>query len=87
MKNNALKINENDNVIIATRDIGKDDPVIAGGSLLFSARDAVAAGHKIALYEIKTGENVVRYGEPIVKAIEKIMPGQWIHTHNTKPIS
>ena len=87
MKNNTLKINANDNVVIATQDIGKDEFVIAGGSRLFSALEAVAAGHKIALYEINKDENVIRYGEPIVMAVEKIQPGQWIHTHNTKPIS
>ena len=50
MKNSALKINVNDNVVIATQDIGNDGFVIAGKSRLFSALEAVAAGHKIALY-------------------------------------
>jgi len=87
MKNNALKINANDNVVIATRDIGKDESVISGGSRLFSALETVDSGHKIALHEINKDENIIRYGEPIVKAVEKIQPGQWIHTHNTRPIS
>ena len=87
MDDNALKINEKDNVIIATRDIAEDESVITGGSRLFPAAEAVAAGHKIALVAIPVGENVIRYGEPIVCAVEPIHPGQWVHTHNTKPIS
>lgn len=84
---NALKINENDNVVIATRDIGEGEPVIVGGERLFTVPAAVAAGHKIALVEIRAGENVVRYGEPIVRAVMTLCPGEWVHTHNTKPIS
>ncbi|MFO7965053.1 MAG: UxaA family hydrolase [Desulfobacterales bacterium] len=87
MKNNALHINGCDNVVIATRDIAKNDLVVAGGKQLFYAAEAVGAGHKIALIEIDAGDHVIRYGEPIVKALEKIYPGQWIHTHNTRPIS
>ncbi len=87
MKNNALKINEKDNVVIATQDIGKGEPVIAGGRRLFTAEEEVAAGHKIALVEIKEGDTVLRYGEPIVTATQQIRPGQWVHTHNTKTIS
>ena len=86
MKDNALKINENDNVVIAIRDIGQDEAVTTAGSRLFLSCEAVSAGHKIALKEIMAGENVVRYGEPILQAVVRIDPGQWIHTHNTKPI-
>jgi altronate hydrolase len=87
MKNNAIKIHKNDNVVIATRDIRKDEAVISEEKQIFLAVEGVLSGHKIALNEIKAGENVIRYGEPIVKAIVKIEPGQWIHTHNTQPIT
>ena len=87
MKSNALKINEKDNVVIATQDIGEDESVVVDGMQLFPAVDAVVAGHKIARVDIGRGENIFRYGEPIVVAVEAIRCGQWIHTHNTKPIS
>jgi hypothetical protein len=87
MKNNAVKTKQKDNVIIAIRDIEKDEPVIIEGNRLFTATEKVTSGHKIALSEIHKGEPILRYGEPIAKAIEPIHPGQWVHTHNTRPIT
>ncbi|UCD58309.1 MAG: UxaA family hydrolase [Candidatus Hydrogenedentota bacterium] len=86
MKNNALKINENDNVAIASEPIRKGDPVIVSGERLLDAAEDVEAGHKVALAPIETGENVFRYGEPIVEATCPIGRGEWVHVHNTRPI-
>lgn len=41
-------------------------------------------GHKIALEDIKKGENVIKYGYPIGHAIEDISAGDHVHTHNIK---
>ena len=41
-------------------------------------------GHKFALKEIKAGENVIKYGEVIGRALCDIAPGEHIHTHNMK---
>ena len=41
-------------------------------------------GHKIALCDIKKGENVIKYGYPIGHATEDIKAGDSVHTHNTK---
>ena len=41
-------------------------------------------GHKYALYPIKKGENVIKYGSPIGHATEDISVGDHVHTHNTK---
>ncbi len=86
MKNNALKINDNDNVVIVTHDIKKGDPVVVGGERLLDALDDVEAGHKIALAPMAVGEKVFRYGEPIIEATLAIERGQWVHVHNTQPI-
>jgi altronate hydrolase len=86
LKNNALKINEKDNVVIATEQVKKGEPVIVNGKSLFSAAEDIEAGHKIALVEIAEGQAVYRYGEPIVQATRKILQGEWTHVHNTKPI-
>jgi altronate hydrolase len=86
MNDNVLRINENDNVAIARCAIGRGDAVVLGGVKLFDAAEDVRAGHKIAMSEIAAGEYVVRYGEDIVEATEKIGPGQWVHVHNTRPI-
>lgn len=41
-------------------------------------------GHKIALENIKKGENVIKYGYPIGHATEDISAGDHVHTHNIK---
>ena len=41
-------------------------------------------GHKYALCDIKTGENVIKYGSPIGHAIADIKKGEHVHTHNLK---
>ena len=41
-------------------------------------------GHKYAICDIKSGENVIKYGNPIGHAICDIKKGEHIHTHNMK---
>lgn len=41
-------------------------------------------GHKIALEDIKSGENIIKYGYPIGYATEDINAGDHVHTHNIK---
>lgn len=72
-----IKINENDNVIVALSDI-------TPGSVLegVCAVSEIPAGHKMALKDIKKGEPVIKYGYRIGNAKEDIKAGEWIHTHN-----
>ena len=42
----------------------------------------IPAGHKVALRDIKKGENVIKYGFPIGHATTDIAKGDWVHTHN-----
>ena len=44
----------------------------------------LSTGHKIALCDIKKGENVIKYGYPIGHATEDIKKGDSVHTHNIK---
>ena len=41
-------------------------------------------GHKYALRDIKSGENIIKYGQPIGHATEDIKTGDHVHTHNVK---
>ena len=41
-------------------------------------------GHKYALRDIKCGENIIKYGQPIGHAITDIKAGEHVHTHNVK---
>lgn len=86
MKSNALKINEKDNVAVATQFIRKGTPVVVSSAKLFNAAEDIKVGHKTALVPIASGERVFRYGEPIVQATQDIAQGECVHVHNTKPI-
>ena len=86
MKNNALKINERDNVVIAMRDIKNGEAVVVDGEELLKAREDIGAGHKIALVAIPLGQRVYRYGEPIIETARPVEAGEWVHVHNTQPI-
>ena len=44
----------------------------------------LADGHKYALRDIKAGENIIKYGNPIGHATEDIKAGEHVHSHNTK---
>ncbi len=41
-------------------------------------------GHKYALRDIKAGENVIKYGNPIGHATADIKKGEHVHTHNLR---
>jgi altronate hydrolase len=46
--------------------------------------EAVPVGHKVALVDIKKGQDVVKYGAPIGHAILTVKAGCHVHTHNVK---
>ena len=50
--------------------------------VLKAPQGEVPAGHKIALTDIKKGEEVVKYGYPIGVATKEIKKGDFVHTHN-----
>ena len=41
-------------------------------------------GHKYALRDIKSGENIIKYANPIGHAVCDIKKGEHIHSHNMK---
>ena len=86
MKNNAIVINEQDNVAVATRDIKTQEMVGIGGRNLLAATQDISAGHKIALEPVPIQGKVFKYGEAIVRATQPIGQGEWVHVHNTEPI-
>ena len=44
----------------------------------------LADGHKYALRDIKAGEDIIKYGNPIGHATCDIKAGEHVHTHNVK---
>ncbi|MDP2919724.1 MAG: UxaA family hydrolase [Dehalococcoidia bacterium] len=86
MNNNALKVDEKDNIAVATGPIAMGSAVIVNGEAVCNAFEDIRAGHKVALVAISSGGKVVRYGEVIVQTTQNIKQGQWVHVHNTRPV-
>ena len=83
MKQNIIKINKIDNIVIAIEDISKKEKIYFDSKELI-IQNEVAQGHKIASKNIFEGENIIKYGHVIGHAISNINAGEWIHSHNMK---
>ena len=84
---NFLKINENDNVVVALNVIPAGEAVqveAQGETKRMTALEEIPAGHKMAICDIPEGGEVIKYGYRIGNAKEAIKCGNWIHTHNVK---
>ncbi|GHB09188.1 UxaA family hydrolase [Modicisalibacter luteus] len=75
----VIRLHANDNVGVAARALAESTPIDDGGHL---ARQNVDAGHKVALTDIASGENIVKYGQVIGRASRDIALGEHVHTHN-----
>jgi altronate hydrolase len=75
----ALRLNANDDVVIACRDL-------AAGTLLMREDvrcvERIPSGHKVATRPIGVGQPVRRYNQIIGFASMPIEPGQHVHVHN-----
>ena len=78
-----LKINEKDNVVVALRDLSKNEIIEIDDKKIEITED-VKRGHKIAINSIAINENIIKYGYPIGHATKDIKLGEWVHTHNIK---
>ncbi|MDQ0232520.1 UxaA family hydrolase [Metabacillus malikii] len=79
----SIRIHDKDNVVVAVRTIEKDE-VIEVDQLTIHVKEGIEKGHKIAIKQISSGENIIKYGFPIGHATENIEAGHHVHTHNTK---
>src|SRR5262249_10948271 len=80
-ENSAIHLHPSDNVAVARVPIPAGAELVVGGRRVI-ALDAIAAGHKLAIEAIGSGEVLHRYGQAIGRAKVPIQPGQHIHTHN-----
>ena len=75
----SIRLSPQDNVVVAVDEIEKGK--LAAGGIAANAR--VTRGHKMAVTPIAAGEAVLKFGQIIGFAKEAIMPGDWVHEHNT----
>ncbi len=84
---NFLKINENDNVVVALRAISAGECIsteVQGAVREVVALEEIPQGHKMAIQDIPEGGGVIKYGYAIGSVIRSVRAGEWIHTHNLK---
>lgn len=81
--NKYIKINPNDNVCVAIENLAEGDVVNVDG-VSITIKNAIETGHKFAIKDIKTNENVIKYGYPIGHATTDIQTGEHVHTQNVK---
>lgn len=81
MEKNAIRLNEHDNVLIATEQLMPGDTVCE-----LPVRGMIPAGHKIAAQEIPAGDPVRRYGQVIGVATRDIGSGEHVHMHNVRMV-
>lgn len=71
------RVHPDDDVAIALRDLSPGESV--DGVLV---RQAVPKGHKLAVHDVASGDDVRKYGWPIGAASEAIAAGDQVHTQN-----
>lgn len=74
-----FKINDKDNVAVALEELRKGE-IIDNIELL----DDIPFGHKVILNDLKSGENIIKYGNPIGHLTVNCKKGEHIHEHNLK---
>ena len=74
-----FKINDKDNVAVALEELKKGE-IIDNIKLL----DDIPFGHKVLLNDLKNGENIIKYGNPIGHLTSDCKKGEHIHEHNLK---
>ncbi len=79
----ALHIRPEDSVAVALEPLKAGSQLQVDGITL-TLREDVPAGHKVALKDIRSGENIIKYGFPIGHATRDIAAGSHVHIQNLK---
>ncbi|MBD2756677.1 galactarate dehydratase [Spirosoma validum] len=80
MKNIVIKTTPSDNVAIVANPLGLDrGAVVLDGIVL---EETIPMGHKVALQSLQDGDEVIRYGQVIGYANQRIQAGSWVNERN-----
>jgi len=74
-----------DNVATAVEEIEPGTELtlaVDGRRIRIRVTDHIPFGHKFSLTDIRQGDFVVKYGQPIGKATTEIKAGRHVHVHN-----
>jgi altronate dehydratase small subunit len=85
----AIIMDPKDNVATLLSDVDKKEMVqarLGEKSMEEQIKEPIRFGHKFSLNRIYKGENVVKYGEIIGRAIRDIEKGYHVHVHNVESL-
>ncbi len=83
MKRKVLKVNEEDNVLVALSDLSKGETISYNGND-YLLQDDIKAKHKFFTQDMQPGDEVIMYGVLVGKAQQFIPRGGWMNTGNVK---
>jgi len=81
----CVLLNGADSAAVALEDIPADTHVrVACEGVMHEVRllEAIPFGHKFAVMPIARGEDILKYGEVIGRALADIAVGEHVHVHN-----
>lgn len=78
----GIRLNPKDNVGVVIQDVNPGEEVYFDNGLVVTALDPIKLPHKIAVVDIKAGDYVIKYGEPMGYATKDIPVGSHVHDHN-----
>lgn len=79
----AFQIEKIDNVATALMMLSSGVVKLLGDAVEvdIEVSEAIMEGHKIAVSDIKKGEDILKYGVVIGRATKEIKKGTWVHLH------
>jgi altronate hydrolase len=83
MKQKVLKVNPNDNVLVALQDLAEGEQVVYNG-VSYTAKNIIPAKHKFFTQDMQQGDEVIMYGVLVGKAQTFIPQGSRMTTSNVK---
>ncbi len=87
MARKAMLLDAKDNVATAVVELKAGEAVnVSLGELSIEVRlrEDIPFGHKYALRDIAVGEEILKFGMPIGKALSSIKAGEWVSIHNCR---
>jgi altronate dehydratase small subunit len=84
-KARVIVINGKDNVATALESLRRGAEIvieIQDNMETITLVSDIPPGHKFALRDIRKGDSVIKYGEPIGQSLAKITRGEHVHVHN-----
>jgi altronate dehydratase large subunit len=81
----TLCLNPDDSVAIAASDLPAGQTV-PGSSGPIRLAEGIPSGHKYARRAIAPGETIIKYGQPIGRAVGPIAAGGHVHVHNVESL-